>query len=221
MACELTIRRGANVWLLARTDADSPTPEEVMETTAAYLVRTLGAASPGGTRSPFETVESPAVDPSTPGVRRYYIGAARPVEITVSQTPVIGLPGTPYARREDCPEPALATVEAERPWYCVVEFDWRAPSTKIPWPRRRVNWLGIPSDEGPYHWLLLQANHVGDVQHDDSSLVKDVAAKTSEWWDDAVRVVKRELARVGQPLQFALIAGVALGVLILAAKARR
>jgi len=222
-ACKLRIRPGANVWLLARTNDDSPTPEDVIETTAAYLVRTLGPASPLRTRSPFETVQSAGVDPSTPGVRRFYIGAARPVEMTISQRPVTGLPGTVYATRADCPESWLGAVEGTHPWYIVVEFDWRASATVIPWPRTRSTWLELVGDEGPvFHWLLLEARHVSDEpQHTDSSLLGDVVSSTSRWWDESVAAVKKELDKAHVRIGMALAAGVAVGVLFLAARSKR
>jgi hypothetical protein len=217
MACKLTIRKGANVWLLARTNRDAPSPEDVVESTAAFLIKTLGFASPVGTRGVLETVVSPK------GVRRYYIGAARPVEISAADRPITDLPGVVYARRENCPEPELAFVEGQSPWYVAVEFDWRGNDVEIPWPRRRVNWLGVPSDSDPsrpFDWLLLQANFVGaEAKHEDSSLIEDVIDEVTDYWRTAKKEVEKALDRNKTTLTIALVAGVALGVVYLARKA--
>lgn len=182
MACKLTVKRGHNIWLLARTNRDAPSPSEVIETTAAFLIKVLGAASPVADRGAFETVQSPA------GNRRYYIGAARPVEIEASEEPPDqALPGEVLARREDCPEPYMATVEGSHVWHVWVEFDWRGNDVQIDWPRRRVNWFGIPSDDEPdrpFDWLLLQANFVPEAATEDSSLLHDVIAVASERFDE-------------------------------------
>lgn len=191
MACNLTVRPGQNVWLLARTNRDAPSSEEVAESTAAFLIKVLGFASPVGSRGLFETMASPN------GQRRYYIGAARPVEIlTVQQSPITeGIPGAVYARREDCPEPELAFVAGKSSWYVLVAFDWRGDETVIPWPRRRVSWLGTVSTDDPsepFDWLLLQASHVSAVPlHEDSSLAADVADAASEYWVSAKKEMKR------------------------------
>lgn len=189
MACDLTVKPGQNVWLLARTNRDAPSSEDVAESTAAFLIRTLGAASPIASRGALETVASPK------GERRYYIGAARPVEIlSVSREPV-AVPGDTYARREDCPEPELAYVAGKSSWFVLVAFDWRADSTVIPWPRRRVSWLGTVSTDDPsepFDWLLLQASHVSPTPlHDDSSLAADVADEVTDYWTSAKREMRR------------------------------
>lgn len=197
MTCKLTIRRGHNVWLLARTNADAPTPDEVVETTAAFLVKTLGYASPKSERSLFETMQSPL------GKRRYYIGAARPVEIEAfglnTYDPNEPLPGETYARREDCPEQFMAHVEGENVWYVLVDFDWRANAVEVNWPRRRVEWLGfVNSDdepERPFDWLLLQASHLPEPEHDDSTLSADVATTASKWFGEQVEEVKKGMQK--------------------------
>lgn len=196
MACTLTVKRGHNVWLLARTNRDAPTPDEVTETTAAFLVKTLGKASPANTRGVFETVQSPA------GNRRYYIGAARPVEIEAYKEPFTeALPGETYARRENCPEPVISSVEGKDSWWVVVEFDWRANDVEIPWPRRRVEWLGLThSDdepERPFDWLLLQASHLPAHVYDDSSLMEDVLTESSDRFKKEARALAKTIGAAG------------------------
>lgn len=213
MACSLRIYPGHNVWLLARTNRDAPNEQEVVESTAAFLIRALGMASPLATRSPLEVVASPG------GERRYYIGAARPVEVTAVSRERLAMPsGEVVARREDCPEPYMSHVSGVDIWYVLVEFDWRSDAVDVPWPRRRVNWLGWASDdkpEEPFDWLLLEAVKQGDVKHDDSSLMGDVKVVATEYWDAAKKEF-RSLAEGAKLPMMVLLFGVGVAVAFMA-----
>ena len=218
MACALKVRPGQNVWLLARTNRDAPSAEDVGESTAAFLIKVLGVASPIGSRGLLETVSS------VQGQRRYYIGAARPVEIlAVQQTPITEVPGETYMRREDCPEPELAFVAGKSSWYVLVAFDWRADEVTIPWPRRRVSWLGTVSTDDPaepFDWLLLQAAYVSPTPaHADSSLAGDVADEVTDYWTAAKKEVVRLAKQSGSALIWFLGIGVGFALVVARKKA--
>jgi hypothetical protein len=200
---------GRNAWLLARTDRDSVTAAEAIQTGGAVLKRFLGNASPLGSRSIFEVVQSPK-GPSDVG--RFVIGAARPVLVTASQgdRPFLET-GDLVGRVEECA--AVRSVAATNPWWVVVNFDWRGPETKIAWPHRAVNALGFESDD-PFarDWLLLEARHIGAAVEPDTTLGGEVAAEAGE----AVEKVAAAALGVGKVVLFG--AGAAL-VLFLLSKA--
>lgn len=191
---KVTIKPGRNVWVLARTDRDGASLPDVLQTAGGVLKRFLGQASPVGTRSIFNQLQSPKDDPHG---ARFVIGAARPVLVDAfqatspdtanQQQPTLA----PEVRSDyfvDCP--VFRTIAAERPWFVTVEFDWRAPTTVADWPRRAVNFLGIPvdTDQG-LDWLLLAAGHEGEAQEPDTSLSGEVL-------DEGVKVAKA----IGKPL---------------------
>jgi hypothetical protein len=162
MICDsVTVRNGRNRWALARTDRDAPTPDEVIETAAAFLIKTLGAASPAASRGMFEVLPLIGDD------ARYVIGAACPARIqavqpnSLDETFALQLPpGERLANYQECP--VLRSVTAQKPWIVSVDFDWRAPTVQLPWPKRKVNDFGLTEnvDHG-LDWLLLGASFAG------------------------------------------------------------
>lgn len=174
---KVTIKPGRNAWLFARTDRDAVDRSEAIQTGGALLKRVLGNASPLGSRSIFEVVQSPK-GPSDVG--RFVIGAARPVLVTATQDDRPFLPvGDLAGRAEDCK--AIRAIKAERPWWVSVEFDWRGPDTVIDWPHRAVNALGFETDEPlALDWLLIEARHIGAAVEPDTSLGGEVAEAGGE-----------------------------------------
>lgn len=220
-ACdELPVLYGRNRWVLARTDRDAADEQEAVETAGAYLSRVLGYASPSNTRSVFERV-------SVVGdVSRYVIGAACPVLISAMQPSGFGelaerlqFDGRLLGLYTQCD--TFRTVKAQRPWVVSVEFDWRAPDTAIPWPRRSVNSLGIPSEDGDHEldWLLLGAWFAGDVQE----------PTCGTWWSQSVDEVKEQVGEAVSAVKQAVVpwlilgaVGVSVGVgIVLASKGKR
>lgn len=162
MICDsVTVRHGRNRWALARTDRDAPNPDEVIETAAAFLIKTLGAASPAASRGMFEVLPIIGDD------NRYVIGAACPARIQavqpsdLSETFALQMPpGEKLANYQECP--VLRSVTAQKPWIVSVDFDWRAPDVVVPWPKRKVNDWGLTEDiEHGLDWLLLGASFAG------------------------------------------------------------
>lgn len=213
---QVEILPGRNTWLLARTDRDGAPLDDVLQSAGAVLMRFLGEASPIGTRSIFETLQSPQ---SPEGAARFIIGAARPVLVHAFQaqnerealaqlgTLPVGPNARQLARFEQCPQLRTIRVE-ERPWFVRVDFDWRAGRRDIPWPRRAVNMLGFPTDvQHGLDWLLLGALHQSDrPQEPDTTLREEFSEETKK----ALQRVKE----AGKPLLLALAVGVGLGAVI-------
>lgn len=211
---KITIKPGRNVWLLARTDRDAADLAGVLDTTGAVLKRFLGRASPPGTRSVFEVLQSPK---DTPHQARFVIGAARPVLVDAVQasSPEKALSEQPIIPSNvrtdtftDCP--VVRTIAAQRPWFVCVEFDWRGQTTKIDWPRRAVNFLGMPFDTiHGNDWLLVSAGHLGKAKEADTDLLSEVSDETA----DAIKSAAEGVATTVGPLLFGLgIAGGVAGV---------
>ena len=174
----LTIAKGRNLWLLARTDRDAPDPGFALQSAGAFLAKVLGPASPLGERSLFEVVQSPDATDQT---AKFFIGAARPVTVTEGQH----LAGAPIASWNDCDQ-AFA-MRAQTPIVLTADFDWRAPNALVPWPRRTVNSFGVAVDEpSNLDWLLLQANDAGQSNRPDGSLGGDVAGAVKQAASSAV-----------------------------------
>lgn len=202
---KVTIRNGRNVWVLGRTDRDGADVAAVLQTAGGVLKRFLGQASPAGTRSVFEVLQSTRDDPHG---ARFVIGAARPVLVDAFQatSPETAVEQQPRLPREvetdyfaDCP--TFRTISAQRPWYVTVEFDWRAPTTKIDWPRRAVDILGVPLfGDQALDWLLLSAGHKGPSEESDTSLLDEVSEDTKRVIVEAAEKV----ANAAKPLLIAL-----------------
>ena len=206
MGCEndqITIKPGRNIWVLGRTDRDAVGHDEVLQTAGAVLSRFLGQASPKGSRSIFEVLQSPKGEEDT---ARFVIGAARPVIVEAFQahSAASALEERPLlpadeqiAQREECP--VLRTIQADRPWYVTAEFDWRGPSTEAPWPRRMVGPLGIPIDtDHGLDWLLLSAGYRGEAEESDTDLLDEVSDATAEQIKKTAKSVG-EAARSSRP----------------------
>lgn len=195
------------MWVLARTDRDGSTHEEVLQSGGAVLTRFLGQASPLGQRTIFEVLQSPKGDEQQ---ARFIIGAARPVLVTAKQDTrgdlfrqltANGLlqGGRELGYHTDCA--VIRTVKASQPWYVVAEFDWRAPAVRIPWPRRKVNLLGFPEDaDQDLDWLLLAAAHQGPAREKDTDLISEVSDETAKEIRKAKKSAERAVSKAVKPL---------------------
>jgi len=159
----LEVRPGRNVWVLGRTDRDGPSQSDAQETAGAWLARiwSVGFLPPGQTLP----------DGST----RYYLDAARPIDVLASQTRP-ALPEGQQAWHFETDQPDALALRAENPWYVLVDFDWRGPTKAFAdWPKRSVNQFGFPSDDpAALDWLLLEARYVGKATRTDSTWREDV-----------------------------------------------
>lgn len=222
---QVTIRHGRNAWLLVRTDRDAPTPEDAVQTAGAFLNKVLQPASPPADRNPLQVLQSP-LENGGPFAGRFVIGAARPVVVRAFQVRDVLSPPQPAGateRHTDCARPLA--VRAKKPWFVLVGFDWRAPDVRVSWPKRAVNFIGIPRDTDLENdWLLLTAAYQGDQMVPDTSLLdefvialvakgKRVVAEI----DDAVEQSKAKLQQGIKAVQAPLLVGLALGAVVGAA----
>lgn len=214
----LLVMPGRNLWILARTDKDAPTPQDVVDTAGAFLMRVLGQASPQG-YSRTDIIKDP--DPPQGSLAAWYLGAARPTVVTrVSQSyPLNAVPesGRRLGRSIECDSVRL--VKADRPWYVVAEFDWRGPKTFVSWPASKVSALGIRSrdtrGETELDWLAVEAWHLGNAQEPDSTLGNEIVKYGKEKAEDLA-----DLAGAGVRTA-AVIAGAALVLLLAYGWAKR
>lgn len=221
---EVTIQPGRNLWVFARTDRDAASKDTVLKTTGAVLKRFLGRNSPPGTRSIFETMRSPK---DSGHDARFVIGAARPVLVDAFQASspaaaVKEMPTIPRDVRTDRFEqcPVLRTVQAQRPWFVVVEFDWRGKRISIPWPRRAVGALGIPFDtQNENDWLLLAAGFRGPPEEDEADVLDELTDDTVDQILEGAEKAAKTVAPIA--LTLGLIAGGGLLVYFLAKTGRR
>lgn len=218
---QVTIRPGRNIWVLARTDRDGADLAGVLDTAGGVLKRFLGQNSPAGTRSVFEVLQSPKDDPHQ---ARFVIGAARPVLVDAVQAdspehalatqPQLGEEQTDYFT--DCP--TFRTIAAQRPWYVTVAFDWRAPKISIPWPRRFVNFLGVPFDvDQGNDWLLIAAGFQGEAKESDTSLLGELSDETRE----TIVSAAKKAGSIVKPVLIGLSLAAGVGALIYFAGGRR
>jgi hypothetical protein len=148
MADEPTIKlvQGQQRWLIVRTDRDGASAEEVAGMLAGflqYIFRQLGADA----LEIFET-----------GRLEWRIGAARPVKYVVEPTKEIQVLTAGAKVADSLDLDMYPTIEAQTPWYMVVELWWRGPDTEIRWPALKVSGIGWRSwtlDRAD--WLLLQS----------------------------------------------------------------
>lgn len=211
----LLVMPGRNLWILARTDRDAPTPEDVTNTAGAFLLRVLGYASPSG-YDRTEIIQDP--DPPAGSLAAWFIGAARPTLVTrVSQTyPVNVVPedARRLGRSIECQ--AVRLIKADRSWYVVVEFDWRGPQTFISWPASKVSALGIRSQDTrnatDLDWLVVEAWHRGAAKLPDSTLGHELGEYVEEKAEEIADAAKN-LATSGVKT-VAVVAGAALVLLL-------
>lgn len=178
---ELLILRGHNRWIVARTDRDAVDQEDAQRTTGAFLSRILGPASPPGTRGIFEQL---LVAGRT---ARFVIGAARPVLVTATQpesaeelNQIISVSPDERVIALEPSCPVRRSVRAQVPWIVDVEFDWRAPDTRIAWPRRSVSDAGLGDNEANtgLDFLVVAAYFAGAAQESDTDVLQEVSADT-------------------------------------------
>lgn len=175
----LELRPGRNVWVWARTDRDAPSSDDVIRSCASVMSRLLPDVVPGVVPPP--SPKGPA------GASRYFMGAARPMDVSASQTrPPLpkGLAAWNYTD-----QPQLYGVAAERPWWAVVDLDWRGPTFTVdPWPTRKVNALGVAIDDPlRLDWLLMHAAHLGPATRPDGDWTSDAATVVTDTATTAAR----------------------------------
>lgn len=180
-ACDVKVVSGRNMWLLARTDRDGASEEDVLQSAVAFLQTVIGEQA-----KPYELIQIP--DGRT-DVATAVIGNARPVVVTAKRGPKGGLPPGPplqgvlQSRQQDCDE--IYTVKATRPWWVKVGFDWRASDRTIPWPRLRVNAIGLRDRETQFDndWLLVEYRYAGETGEDISwgdAMIKEAGETLKE-----------------------------------------
>lgn len=214
MTCTLALHPGRNVWVLARTDLDGASHEDVLKTAANVMHHFLRPVTPFGQQEVFEHLIR--LDPVQPGAEaRYIIGAARPVELSAVQVPLDGqfprlriVPACrAIKRREDCD--VLFTLAAQQPWGVIVNFDWRGPLVQMPWPRRRVNLLGFAVEsEDELQWLLMEACWMGEALEPDTTLADDLARE----WSEATREGLQRLAEPAKQVATRIAQGLFVGL---------
>jgi len=156
---DVEIVPGFNRWLVGRTDRDGVSAELAMETAVVVVRRWLQEASPLTFRSAFSKYPEAA--------QRYAIGAARPVELLITQAPpeLVRVPNV--QRFEGCKH--VRVLRAERPWFLVVNFMWHGSAVRRAWPRRSVNAIGVEDDnDQALDWLLFEAAAIGEKQMEDA-----------------------------------------------------
>lgn len=217
MNCELTIHSGRNTWLLARTDRDGATEEEVLQSAVAFMHEVIGDPL-----KPYETIQLPD---GRDDVATAIVGNARPMVLSAYRGDKSGiydgrpLPGGTVRRAQDCAEDYR--VRATRPWWVRVAFDWRASDKVIRWPALEVNWWGYRSRGAnpEADWILAEARYVGPEMADDRTWGGEMLKGASEAAEQAAVM----LAKVGTGVFWAasgLVAVAAGGVLVyLVAKA--
>ena len=175
----LELRPGRNVWVWARTDRDAPSADDVIRSCVSVMSRLLPDVVPGVVPPP--SPRGPA------GASRYFLGAARPMDVSASQT----RPAVPrgLASWSHTDQPQLYAVAAERPWWAVVDLDWRGPTFTVdPWPTRKVNALGLAiEDPLRLDWLLMHAAHLGPASRPDGDWTGDVVDTTTDAATTAAR----------------------------------
>ena len=165
----VSILPGRNVWLLGRTDRDAPSTDSAVLTAAAWLNRLFDTGLPA---------PPPPFPDAPPGVSRYNLGAARPVDLRASQGSRPSLPaGDRVWSVADLP-PEYG-VRAQNVWWVIADFDWRGPTADFArWPIRTVGTFGWASDEPTLQadWLLLEARHVSPPTRADASWTSAAAS---------------------------------------------
>jgi hypothetical protein len=179
----LEVRTGRNVWIWARTDSDAPQADDVIRSAVSVMSRLLPDVVPG--------VVPPPSPKAPPDGSRYYLGAARPLDVSVGRKRPPVPPGTTWLAKDN----GTFRVQAQNPWFAVVDFDWRGPTwSPEAWPRRKVNLLGFAIDD-PLNldWLLMSATHTGPATRPDGDWTDDAASTTV----DTVSSAAQAGAKVG------------------------
>lgn len=110
-----------NVWRLYRTTRDNPTAKELERTADALLMQITKHVGSG--KIPHTM-------------------------FSIGETPPSWAEGrSVLARREDCsPVPTLAASDADPPYAVIwVRFVFRGSHSSMPWPVRKVSWIGFAS----------------------------------------------------------------------------
>lgn len=215
----LLVKPGRNLWIIARTDKDAASAGDVITTAGAFLLRVLGYASPSG-YDRTEIIQDPAPPPGA--LAAWYIGAARPaLVVRVTRTyPVDASDGSRLGRSIECD--AVRFIDADQPWYVVVEFDWRGPLTWISWPASKVSALGIRSSDTrrtDLDWLVVESWFLGAARLPDSTLGGEIVDFAGEKVEAAADKIK-EIATSGAK-SLAVVAAVTVAVLLAFGYARR
>lgn len=181
----LAVYPGRNVWLWARTDRDAPSADDVIRSAGAMMVRTLPLGVP--------VLPPASPDAPTKAASRYYVGPARPMDITPTQADVRStLPAAFTARWTWEAQPEPMAVRAERTWYALVDFDWRGSTVTLDrWPRRAIDVFGFEVDRPQaLDWLLIDARHVSaEPARPDSSLTQQITNAATDLGTKGLSVV--------------------------------
>jgi hypothetical protein len=119
------------------------------------------------------------------GARRYSLGAARPLDVRKLPGRPRAIEGATREKFEDQEEGPFA-VKATTVHFVGVDFDWRGPNLTLEeWPRRKVNFFGLPVDDEPMEldWLLLDAYSLGAPSRPDitpGDIIRDQLPTTGQ-----------------------------------------
>jgi hypothetical protein len=204
---DVRIVQGENVWRVLRTDRDGASADEIRSSAAGnYLKWALAPANT--TAEPWEAIPT--------GDGEWTIGAARPVQMLVVSHDRPALPpGVLLGDRQTSLADVTPTVRAERPWWILLRFYWRAPSTTIPWPSLQVGTFGGRNRvHSGADWTLDRAIALAGKS--------DLAEDDRNWSDRQVERAEQAVKSVfsGAGKVVAVVAGVGLAGLVLYALTR-
>jgi hypothetical protein len=194
---------GVQRWLIARTDRDGASSEEIADMLSGFLQWSFRDLVVG---------DQPGASPEelwTTADHEWRVSAARPIRLLESprQTePDIGQ-GRVIAAREQLED--LPLVNAARPWFIFIEIWWRGPPATIAWPCLTVGTFGHRSrDYSEADWLLLRSVlPVAEIADPGDATWSEAQA---ERIDDVVDAVKNSTVSAVKAVLIALGFGAAL-----------
>lgn len=142
------IVQGPNVWRLLRTDRDGASATEIPQMAAA-AVRwfTRGKQAQGGLHELVRT-----------GKDQWRFGNVRPLQVlSVGRKEPALPPGKALADRAKSVPGTVPSVRAQRAWWVLVRFWWRAPDAKVPFPGLTESLFGRSYKLNGADWVLDRA----------------------------------------------------------------
>jgi hypothetical protein len=189
----MRVVQGENVWQLVRTDRAGNSESEVVDTVGPAMGVMLREAQPSALGTSVERAVATAP-------KEWRIGAARPVQLAglgrLGTTGAQGLAmpaGTVLGTRASFEGPVLPTVAGTNPWFVLVRFWWRAPSTELPYPVIKVDGLGRRTREAvSADWYLDRAVKPAEASPDpgDETWTEAQTERVSDAAAEAVAVAK-------------------------------